>query len=136
MNDLSLLPTWLHEMPNPVSASSIGDVAAHGVTEPNSQVILAAGGGGLIDMSHWIFYIIVGIGCAYFLGGGIVRGMRDHWKKGEGAAFKAILGGVGLAILITHIVGIYQRGNSEVEKAPGGWFNGGNGGSVSVNRGW
>lgn len=102
-----------------------------------SQTTLQAAGSGIIDMSHWFFYIIVGVGCTYFLGGGILRGIKTHWKNGEGAAFKAIIGGVGLAILITHIVGIYQRGNAEVEKAPGGWFNGG-GSSVSVpsNRGW
>lgn len=102
-----------------------------------SHTTIQAAGSGVIDMGHWIFYIIVGLGCVYFLGGGIVRGIFAHSKKGEGAAFKAILGGVGLAILITHIVGIYQRGNAEIEKAPGGWFNGG-GGSVSVpsNRGW
>lgn len=102
-----------------------------------SHSTVQAAGSGLIDMSHWIFYTIVGVGCTYFLAGGILRGIFAHSKKGEGAAFKAILGGVGLAILITHIVGIYTRGNAEIEKAPGGWFNGG-GSSVSVpsNRGW
>ena len=49
-----------------------------------------------------------------------------------GAALSAVFGGVAIAIVVAHIVGIYQRGNQEFEQLPGGVGNA----TVSVNRGW
>ena len=43
----------------------------------------------------------------------------------------AIGGGVALAVVVAHIVGIYQRGNQEFEHLPGGV-----GSSNVSNRGW
>lgn len=90
-----------------------------------------AAGAGIINMSHEILYIILAIGGVYFLGSGVVKGMRDHHQRGTGAAMSAIGGGVALAIVVAHIVGIYQRGNQEFEHLPGGV-----GSSNVSNRGW
>jgi hypothetical protein len=90
-----------------------------------------AAGGGIINMAHEILYIILGVGGTYFLGSGVWKGMRDHHKQGTGAAMSAIGGGVALAIVVAHIVGIYQRGNQEFEHLPGGV-----GSSNVSNRGW
>jgi len=90
-----------------------------------------AAGAGIINMSHEILYVILGIGGAYFLGSGVINGMRDHHKRGTGAAMSAIGGGVALAVVVAHIVGIYQRGNQEFEHLPGGV-----GSSNVSNRGW
>ena len=80
---------------------------------------------------HEVLYIILGIGGTYFLGSGVVNAMRDHHKRGTGAAMSAIGGGVALAVVVAHIVGIYQRGNQEFEHLPGGV-----GSSNVSNRGW
>jgi hypothetical protein len=90
-----------------------------------------AAGAGLINMSHEALYVILGIGGTYFLGSGVVNAMRDHHKRGTGAAMSAIGGGVALAVVVAHIVGIYQRGNQEFEHLPGG-----PGSSNVSNRGW
>lgn len=100
-----------------------------------TQTIVAAGPAGASELMQWIFYGIVAFAGTYFLAVGIVKGMRDHWKKGEGAALKAIAGGVLIAVVIAHIVGIRDRVNRDVEQAPGGFFNGGNS-QVVNNRGW
>lgn len=90
-----------------------------------------AAGAGIINMSHEVLYVILGLGGTYFLGSGVWKGMRDHHKHGTGAAMSAIGGGVALAIVVAHIVGIYQRGNQEFERLPGGV------GSSNVSpRGW
>jgi len=94
--------------------------------------VVAAGGGGIINMSHEVLYILLAVGGVYFLGTGVARGMKEHWKRGTGAALSAVFGGVAIAIVVAHIVGIYQRGNQEFEQLPGGVGNS----SVSVNRGW
>lgn len=90
-----------------------------------------AAGASIINMSHEILYIILGIGGVYFLGSGVINAMRDHHKRGTGAAMSAIGGGVALAVVVAHIVGIYQRGNQEFEHLPGGV-----GSSNVSNRGW
>lgn len=94
--------------------------------------VVAASGGGIINMSHEILYILLAVGGVYFLGTGVARGMKEHWKRGTGAALSAVFGGVAIAIVVAHIVGIYQRGNQEFEQLPGGVGNS----NVSVNRGW
>ena len=90
-----------------------------------------AAGAGIINMSHEVLYIILGVGGVYFLGSGVINAMRDHHKRGTGAAMSAIGGGVALAVVVAHIVGIYQRGNQEFEHLPGGV-----GSSNVSNRGW
>ena len=90
-----------------------------------------AAGAGIINMAHEILYIILGVGGAYFLGSGVWNGMRDHSKRGTGAAMSAIGGGVALAVVVAHIVGITQRANQEFERLPGGV-----GSSNVSNRGW
>lgn len=90
-----------------------------------------AAGAGIINMSHEVLYIILGIGGVYFLGSGVINAMRDHHKRGTGAAMSAIGGGIALAVVVAHIVGIYQRGNQEFEHLPGGV-----GSSNVSNRGW
>ena len=92
---------------------------------------LASAGAGIINMSHELLYIILAVGGTYFLGSGVINGMRDHSKRGTGSAMSAIGGGVALAIFVAHIVGIYQRGNQEFEHLPGG-----PGSSNVSNRGW
>lgn len=78
-----------------------------------------AAGAGVINMSHELLYIVMAVGAAYFLGGGIIRAIRDHTKRGTGAALSSIAGGVLLAIVVMHVVGLYQRGNQEFEHLPG-----------------
>jgi hypothetical protein len=90
-----------------------------------------AAGAGLINMAHELLYIILGLGGTYFLGSGVVRAMRAHHKQGTGAAISAIGGGIALAVVVMHIIGIYQRGNQEFEHLPGGV-----GSSNVSNRGW
>lgn len=90
-----------------------------------------AAGAGLINMGHEVLYVILGLGGTYFLGSGVVRAMREHHKRGTGAAMSAIGGGVALAVVVMHIIGIYQRGNQEFEHLPGGV-----GSSNVSNRGW
>ena len=75
---------------------------------------------GLVNMAHQVLYIVLAVGGVYFLGSGVARGMREHWKRGTGAAMSAMAGGVALAVVVAHVVGIYQRGNQEFEKLPGG----------------
>ncbi|WP_225331321.1 hypothetical protein [Mycobacterium intracellulare] len=94
-----------------VGSLSLQALAAH--------VTNVAAGAGVINMSHEVLYIVVAVGGTYFLATGIVRGMRDHWKRGTGAGLSAIAGGVALAVVVVHIVGIYQRGNQEFEHLPG-----------------
>ncbi|MGH3970113.1 MAG: hypothetical protein ACRDTV_18850, partial [Mycobacterium sp.] len=79
-----------------------------------------AAGAGLINISHEVLYTLLAIGGTYFMGSGVARGMREHWKRGTGAGLSAIAGGVALAVVVAHIVGIYQRGNHEFERLPGG----------------
>ena len=86
-------------------------------------------GAGLVEASHQVFYILTSIAGTVFLGGGIISGMRKHWKMGVGSALSAIGGSVVLAVVVAHIVGLYQRGNQEFEKLPGGVGN-------SQTRGW
>lgn len=100
-----------------------------------TQTIVAAAGGGIGEFAAWAFYLLVGFAGTYFLGAGILKGMKDHWKKGEGAALKAIGGGVLIAIVIAHIVSIRDRANRDLEQAPGGYFGGTNTHVVN-NRGW
>jgi hypothetical protein len=102
----------------------------------NAQLLAAhtanlAAGAGIVNMAHEILYVILGVGGVYFLGSGVWNGMRDHRKHGTGAAMSAIGGGVALAVVVAHIVGIYQRGNQEFEHLPGGV-----GSSNVSNRGW
>ncbi|WP_232526901.1 hypothetical protein [Mycobacterium intracellulare] len=94
-----------------IGQSSLQALATHSTN--------VAAGTGVINMSHEVLYIIVAVGGTYFLGSGIVRGMRDHWKRGTGAGLSAIAGGVALAVVVAHIVGLYQRGNQEFEHLPG-----------------
>lgn len=100
-----------------------------------TQTIVAAGPTGLTDLAAWIFYGIVAVAGTYFLAAGIIKGAKEHWKKGEGAALKAIGGGVLIAIVIAHIVAIRDRANRDLEQAPGGYFGGTNTHVVN-NRGW
>lgn len=100
-------------------------IATHGT-------VVAASGGGIINMSHEVLYILLAVGGVYFMGTGVARGMKEHWRRGTGAALSAIFGGLAIAIVVAHIVGIYQRGNQEFEQLPGGIGNS----TVSVNRGW
>ena len=86
---------------------------------------------GLVNMSHEVLYILLAVAGVYFLGSGVARGMREHWRRGTGAALSAMAGGVALAVVVAHVVGIYQRGNQEFEKLPGG-----PGHSDVSNRGW
>ncbi|VBA32395.1 hypothetical protein LAUMK4_05738 [Mycobacterium persicum] len=94
-----------------------------------AQANTVAAGAGIINMSHEVLYIVIAVGGVYFLGTGVVRGMRDHWKRGTGAGLSAIAGGVALAVVVAHIVGLYQRGNQEFEHLPGSVGH-------SNSRGW
>lgn len=108
-------------------------IAALAATHPAVAIQLYAAGAGVINMSHEVFYALVGVAGTYFLGNGIVRAMREHHKKGTGAALSAIAGGVLIAVVIAHIVGLYNRGNEEFENFQGG----GHGGQLPSNsRGW
>ncbi|MCA4761171.1 hypothetical protein KXD96_27325 [Mycobacterium sp. SMC-2] len=84
------------------------------------MAINVAAGAGLINMSHEVLYIIIAVAGTYFLGSGIARGMKEHWKRGTGSALSSIAGGVLLAVVVYHIVSLYQRGNQEFEQLPGG----------------
>lgn len=95
-----------------------------------THTVNVAAGAGIINMSHELLYIILGVGGVYFLGNGVIRGMRDHHQRGTGAAMSALGGGVALAVVVAHIVGIYQRGNQEFDNLPG------SPGNSSVSRGW
>lgn len=93
---------------------------------------VVATGAGVVNMAHEILYTLLTVSGIYFLGSGVARGMREHWKRGTGAAASALGGGIVLAVVVAHIVGIYQRGNQEFEQLPGGVGKPG----ISVNRGW
>lgn len=88
-----------------------------------------ASGSGVVNMTHEVLYTLIGIGGTYFMGSGIAKGMKEHWRGGFGAAISSIAGGVLLAVVVAHIVGITQRGNQEFEKLPGGVGHSG-------TRGW
>lgn len=97
------------------------------MTDPTPTVISAlshspalAFGGGVVNMSHEVLYWIIGVAGTYFMGSGVAKGMKDHWRGGTGAAMSAIAGGILLAVVVGHIVGITQRANQEFEKLPGG----------------
>lgn len=104
----------------------------HAAAQAAAPTAVLASGGGIISMAHQVLYILLGVAGTYFLGSGVARGMKEHWKRGTGAAASALAGGVALAVVVAHVVGIYQRGNEEFEKLPGGVGRTG----VSVTRGW
>ena len=87
-------------------------------------------GSGLVEASHQVFTIISSVATALFLGGSVIQAARKHWKMGVGSALSALAGGICLAVVVAHIVGLYQRGNQEFEQLPGGV------GSSHNNRGW
>nr|VTP03859.1 hypothetical protein BIN_B_05281 [Mycobacterium riyadhense] len=97
-----------------------------------SHSTVVAVGASVVNMSHEVLYILLAVAGTYFLGSGVARGMKEHWKRGTGAAVSALAGGVVLAVVVAHIVGIYQRGNQEFEQLPGGVGKPG----ISGNRGW
>jgi len=70
----------------------------------------------LVNTGHELLWTLLGLAGTYFLGGGVIRGMKHHWKFGTGAAMSAIGGGIAVAVVVAHIVGIYQRGNQEFDK--------------------
>lgn len=105
------------------------ETALHAAAEHTTVV---AAGNGIISMSHEALYILLAVAGVYFLGTGVARGMKEHWRRGTGAALSAIFGGVAIAVVVAHIVGIYQRGNQEFEKLPGSVGNS----NISVDRGW
>jgi hypothetical protein len=109
----------------------VGHSSYEGLQALTTHATNVAAGAGIINMSHEVLYIIMAVAGAYFLGSGIIRGAKEHWKRGTGAAASAIAGGVALAVVVAHIVSIYQRGNQEFEHLPGG-----PGHSNISNRGW
>lgn len=72
-----------------------------------------AAGAGIINMSHEIYYIVAAVAGAGFLILGLIRGLQEHHRRGAGSALSALLGGILLAIVVKHAVGIYNRGDQE-----------------------
>jgi Ca2+/H+ antiporter len=94
--------------------------------------VLAAGAG-IINMSHEVYYIVAAVAGTCFLILGLIRGLREHHKRGAGSALSAILGGVLIAIVVAHLVGLYSRGNQEFDDLD----HGGHSSNLpSGNRGW
>ncbi|VBA62388.1 hypothetical protein [Mycobacterium attenuatum] len=92
-----------------------------------------AAGAGIINMSHEIYWIVAAVAGVGFLVIGLLRGLRDHHKRGTGSALSAIGGGILLAVVAAHVVGIYNRGNQEFDDLD----RGGHGTHLpSGNRGW